>query len=81
VVVTIADEIGKDADIVGKLLGIVTGLPKNIGISLSFTMESVVFKSGTGVTVSLPNALFFNLTTNEIIKLIEEKLHDRIRGQ
>jgi hypothetical protein len=44
-------------------------------------MESVVFKSGTGVTVSLPNALFFNLTTNEIIKLIEEKLHDRIRGQ
>jgi hypothetical protein len=79
--VTITNRLGNNSAVVGKLLGIVTGLPKNIGISLSFTTESVVFKSGTGVTVSLPNALFFNLTTNEIIKLIEEKLHDRIRGQ
>ena len=78
---TITNGLGNNSAVVGKLLGIVTGLPKNIGISLSFTMESVVFKSGTGVTVSLPNALFFNLTTNEIIKLIEEKLHDRIRGK
>ena len=78
---TITNGLGNNSAVVGKLLGIVTGLPKHIGIRLSFTMESVVFKSGTGVTVSLPNALFFNLTTNEIIKLIEEKLHDRIRGK
>ena len=78
---TITNGLGNNSAVVGKLLGIVTGLPKNIGISLSFTMESVVFKSGTGVTVSLPNALFFYLTTNEIINLIEEKLHDRIRGK
>ena len=79
---TITNGLGNNSAVVGKLLGIVTGLPKNIGISLSFTMESVVFKSGTGVTVSLPNALFFNLTTNEIINLIEEKLHgNRIRGK
>ena len=78
---TLTDALSKDSEVVGKAIGIVMGLPRNIGITLSFTMESVVFRSGTGVTVTLPNALFFNLTTNEIITMIEEKLYDDgIRG-
>ena len=78
---TITEELAKDSEVVGKAIGIVRGLPPNIGITLSFTIESVVFRSGTGVTVTLPNALFFNLTTNEIITMIEEKLYDdRVRG-
>ena len=78
---SVTDALSKDSEVVGKAIGIVMGLPRNIGITLSFTMESVVFRSGTGVTVTLPNALFFNLTTNEIIKLIEEKMNDNgIRG-
>ena len=78
----ITEELAKDNEIVGKAIGIVTGLPRNMGITLSFSMESVVFRAGTGVTVTLPNALFFNLTTNEIIKLVEEKMNDDgIRGK
>ena len=78
---SVTDALSKDSEVVGKAIGIVMGLPRNIGVTLSFTIESVVFRSGTGVTVTLPNALFFNLTTNEIIKLIEEKMNDNgIRG-
>ena len=78
---TITEELAKDSEVVGKVIGIVRGLPRHMGITLSFTIESVVFRSGTGVTVTLPNALFFNLTTNEIITMIEEKLYDDgIRG-
>ena len=79
---TITEELAKDSEVVGKAIGIVRGLPSHMGITLSFTIESVVFRSGTGVTVTLPNALFFNLTTNEIINLIEEQMNDhRIRGK
>ena len=78
---SVTDALSKDSEVVGKAIGIVMGLPRNIGITLSFTMESVVFRSGSGVTVTFPNALFFNLTTNEIITMIEEKLYDdRVRG-
>ena len=78
---SVTDALSKDSEVVGKAIGIVMGLPRNIGITLSFTIESVVFRSGTGVTVTLPNALFINLTTNEIITMIEEKLYDDgIRG-